>query len=502
MSEYSIQVAEDKKYISPLDENISYIFNIIKSFNIYEVKKLNYSGCSYDIIYKIKKHDIYRGIQVKILKERMDRVDTWNIELVDKNKNKTLLVLLNKDKNRFGLIFREDCPQKALGLSFSTNYTKYEENKFINLKKFIQYLFNYIPFSNGYDEKENIIKNKEMSNQQKENAKRNRSNVKTGDETEMYIFNILKNFNNNLLTPLFEVKHIGYSGNKFDILYQIDREDAIRGIQIKTLVKGQKINSWLISLDKCKYEKDTLLVLVNPARDRFGLIFYGECRKSGLGLFFATNLTKYEKNKFIDVELFKKELYIRMKKSTIYNENNSFTEPQKKEHNMLIKLKEKCEELNIDFNLNNTASNEIDCFINKYRIQCKFSSNNFEHKNYLIHITKSRHKYYNNNSKIYFFIFQISANINNFYIIPMQDMIDMGYITEDDKKGQSALRIAPISNNKEHWSKFYMDKFSYLMIEKKIIRPFSILPSSVKKYLLIKKYIKNDQLTKLIKAYL
>jgi hypothetical protein len=445
----------DKKYISPWEENITYIFDIIKSFNIYKVKQLKYSSRSFDIIYKVKRGDKYKGIQIKLLTKKK-AIDSWKVSIAKKkNKNGTLLIFVNSEKDRFVIIFREDCLSDSLTLNFSIDKKKYEENKFIDIKKFRQTLFNYLPFSNIYDINENVIEKKQL---------KQRLTTLVGDETEKYIFDILKTFN------LYKLENIGYTGNKLDIIYQVNKDDDIRGLQVKTLSKHNKGNdAWFAPLANYNYASDTLLVLVNEEKDRFGLIFVNDCPKSGVALHFRTNNTKYENNKFTDDEFedFKHELYVRMQNSTKILEETGLSEKHKKESNMMARLKEKCEELKISFSFNETQSDEIDCFINGYKIQCKFGSAQ-SGQNYRIQIGGNK-KFYTNKSDINYFIFETAGELGKFYIIPMKVMIEKGYINSENEKGNYNVTVSPILSDKEHWSKCYYDNFSYLVKPKKYI---------------------------------
>jgi hypothetical protein len=278
--------------------------------------------------------------------------------------------------------------------------------------------------------------------------------VETGDETEKFIVDIIKEFN------LFYYEHTGYTGNKYDLIYQINTNDAKRALQIKTLSKNNTYDGWQVNINK-NYDLETLLVLVNKKRDRFGLIFIKDCSTTTVTLNFNKNNTKHQLNKFTDKDKFKEQLKILMNNSVIYDEKIGFTEKQQKEMDMLERLKSKCNKLSLIYCRNETAGNEVDCYINSYSIQCKFSSCTRSSEIYHVNIRKSK-TYYNNKSNIDYFIIEINGNLGHFYIISMKDMIERGYITDENHKGYSAIQIALIHSQIEHWSHFYFDKFEQL----------------------------------------
>jgi hypothetical protein len=314
MSENEIQTKSEN--------NIEFIYNIIKSFNFYKVKILKINGyihCSYDIIYKIKKYDNYKGIQIKTLTlDKKDKkvTDAWKFYLSKANINKTLLVGLNNEENRFVLIFREDCPKTAWSCNYETNNTKYEYNKFINLKKFEQQLYYYLPYSNTFYEQE--IKRKEIISvfgptKISEQTKEDINQCKYEKNVE-FIYNIIKSFN------FYDVKIINYTNCSYDIVYKINKYDNYKGIQIRLLHLDDRrkyvTDAWRFYLSKI-HKNFTLLVALNEEQNRFTLIFREDCAKTIWTCNYGKNDTMYENNKFIDLKKFKQQLFYYLPYSNI-----------------------------------------------------------------------------------------------------------------------------------------------------------------------------------------
>jgi hypothetical protein len=299
----------------------------------------------------------------------------------------------------------------------------------------------------------------------------------------------MKSFN------LYELKHIGFTGNKFDIIYKTSINEPVRGIQIKTLSgRSDDLDSWNAKLQGSVYEDDTLLVLVNKNRNRFGLISYVDCQKTGITLSFLMGRSKYKNYMYSDEEKFKVDLRKKLNDSSIYDEEKSLIDTQKKERDMLFRLEQRCNEKKLTFEMNK-KSNNIDCYINKNAIQCKFSS--YEDNNLIYNVSISRHgNLYKESSDIKYFIIEIGDGLNNFYIIPIEDMIKKGYITPENEKGNKSISIASEKINHTHWSIVYLNRFDYF-IKKKI---FNVNDFIIGRKL--KNIINNYAIINLIKIYL
>lgn len=190
-----------------------------------------------------------------------------------------------------------------------------------------------------------------------------------GTATEQYVASVMKDF-----TGINGLHVIGSIGGMFDIIYQYPNDD-IRAIQVKTLVQNHRVrDTWSVTFEQ-EYPQDTLIVLINSERTRFGLIPYSAIKVKTLSLGFTRmNKGKYRHNKYNSLEDFSQSLYRRSKLSTVYDMTKSVSKSILKEYNSLQRLASKCEKFNLSFNRNSINCNVVDCYINNQTIQCKYSS--------------------------------------------------------------------------------------------------------------------------------
>jgi hypothetical protein len=124
----------------------------------------------------------------------------------------------------------------------------------------------------------------------------------------------------------------------------------------------------------------------------------------------------------------------------------------------------------------------IDCFINGYGIQCKTSSVT---RNLLYHFTLRTHGERKNGKRtriaypfdnpIDFFIFEITAQPNQFYIVPKDVLKEKGFFRSKDDKGNMGLYIPPLDyegKSKYRWLLEYVNRTDLLAKEPMVaIRP-------------------------------
>ncbi len=113
-----------------------YIADIISSFkDIKNVEVIGNIGGMFDITYQCKNEDITRAIQVKTLTNTGN--DSWSVSIPRQYFPDTLMVFINIERDRFGLIYYRDINVKYLTLSFkSIKKGKYRFNKFNTLDVF------------------------------------------------------------------------------------------------------------------------------------------------------------------------------------------------------------------------------------------------------------------------------------------------------------------------------------------------------------------------------
>lgn len=314
------------------------------------------------------------------------------------------------------------------------------------------------------------IYNTRLYNENKK--KRTRDNgymsISKGDETEQFVAEIMRGFKN-----VEDIKVIGNTGNMFDIIYKYPN-DEYRAIQVKTLSKDNySQDTWRVKIDQ-KYLQDTLIVLVNQERTRFGLIVFGNVTTTTISLGYKKlNKGKYRYCKYNDLVKFSVSLNRRSKYSSIYNVENSFSSSIKKEYDSLQRLQEQCKNNNLNFNRNTTNGNSIDCYINNYTAQCKYTSlmsgkycrfNLYKSNGSINGIHQNR--CYNEYDILDYFIFEIGGTESvpelykgKFCIIPKDILIDRGYISNGDKIGKKSISLCPPDYDNKHWCLEYWDNY-------------------------------------------
>ncbi|AYV83637.1 MAG: hypothetical protein Hyperionvirus9_54 [Hyperionvirus sp.] len=297
-------------------------------------------------------------------------------------------------------------------------------------------------------------------------------NIKTkndlGYNKEVFILNILKA--NDELTNL---ELIGYSGNKFDIIFKCKGDKFLRGIQIKTIcVQPDTSNGWIVN-NKKKYEDDTIIVGVNNYFNVFCIYKSIDYKKMGMVSFSVGKkyIQREDLHIFTNLKNFTVKLYEMIKISTViqnddltlYNSDN-----HNKEFKMMENLKSICTKKELLFKINDGPVSSVDCHINGHRIQCKSSSiktGNF----YAFTIRKSgRSKNSKAKSIPYestdfdYLICQFIPFPKFFFIIPISVLIEKGYVTNNDNKGKGAISLPEIDRIKHHWALNYLNNFDSL----------------------------------------
>ena len=279
-----------------------------------------------------------------------------------------------------------------------------------------------------------------------------------GDETEQFVADIMRKFKD-----IEDVQVIGNTGSIFDIVYKYVNDDY-RALQVKTLSYDHYGNDmWKTTFNPEQYPPDTLIVLVNEERTRFGLISYGKINVKTLSLGFKNmNRGKYRRNKYTDIVKFSDSFNRRSKCSTLFDVDKSFSELIKKEYDSIQRLNDKCNEHKISFNRNSTNGNVIDCFINNKTAQCKYSSSvkfNLYKSNGSIdgvHQIQS----YNESDPLDYFIFEINGYHGQFCIVPKKIMVERGYLSTKKINGKKSISLCTPDYIGEHWCVKYWNNFN------------------------------------------
>lgn len=294
-----------------------------------------------------------------------------------------------------------------------------------------------------------------------------KKSVEVGDDSEHYVENIYKELNE------FEINHVGYTGNTFDIIL-IDKNNIKYGVQIKTLPRRTDGNNVRYRLDlKREYDDKTLIIGLNKQDKIFVLIFFGEMTTSYIDFIPTSEKSKYTKYTYTENTFakFKQDLIIKTKKSTVVdNITDYLSVSNTQESESLDRLNNYCKLNNYSYKRNNTNGDVIDCFINDYKIQHKSCSP--EKGNYYSCPIKKGNgngkQPYSDKDDIDFFIFEIvdKKHQNNFFIISKKKLIEKGFIKTENQKGHTTINLPGRSlwnNIKENWIIEFLNKHEQLI---------------------------------------
>ena len=120
------------------DNLVWWIYDLLKeSPNMSEIA--NISGVSnniFDLVFRLKSDNLLRGVQIKNIHNKIS--DSWETYIGDVTyPPNTLMIFMNFEKTRFGLIFWEEiCSQNTFFLSFNKENTMYQSAKSTNINDF------------------------------------------------------------------------------------------------------------------------------------------------------------------------------------------------------------------------------------------------------------------------------------------------------------------------------------------------------------------------------
>jgi len=286
-----------------------------------------------------------------------------------------------------------------------------------------------------------------------------------GNSTEQWIFDMMK-----LFDTINSIKRVGNERNKLDIIYKVNGEDLYRGIQVKTLTKGAR-DGYYMHEGPVKYHENTVIVGVDQTKTKFALFYKKEIKLSNISFSFGNGRSKHKDFIFTSPLKFLNKLEQMLQNSCFYD-GNDISKVFLQEKNHLIRLNKKCDDLKLEFALNNEIT-AIDCFINNYNIQCK-TTNNLQYNLYNAVIVKSGGRVnskrtqqpYSDKDNIDFFIFEIMDYQNFFYIIPIDIMIQKGFIKTNIQTGKHTVSLPNPTLKSDHWAKKYINNFDLLKTNK------------------------------------
>ncbi len=337
-------------------------------------------------------------------------------------------------------------------------------NKFQKIGKYCQ------SHRNGttIDSPERQLEKKELSKQRKLDSKKS---SKKGDDTELWVIEKLK-----LINFISDISCIGYTGSKYDIEFKLKNDHKLRGIQVKTLTKckSQK-DGYRFTLKNQTYSDNVLIIGVNNDRTRFVIGFFKDFKSKYPTFTFSNDKSYYQNIMFSNCNKFIKKLKMMLTTTDVCDKDCFSSKSTKLEYHSLERLSTKCNENALEYNRVKESGSIIDCIINSYNIQhkstkpTKLSRSSFQ---FNIFTRKSSVPTpYSDKDGIDFFIFEIVPFQNNFYIVPIEILIEQGYIQTNDNTGKLGISIPnPKMGNQDHWINKYLNNFSLLKPKKKVTK--------------------------------
>jgi hypothetical protein len=286
----------------------------------------------------------------------------------------------------------------------------------------------------------------------------------TGDKAEEYILNILKTNSH-----VESATRIGQTGNRFDIIYQMKGEKQCRALQVKTLSKAHSPEQYSLGFQKSHMD-DTLIIGLSSDRQRFCLYLFGDSPKLSLSLTFTeTACSNNGPNVYLftDLKSFTKKLFKMVKLSTVTEWNrltDHLTDNWAKEFKMIERLKLVLEELNLNYQPMMTVNSSIDGLINNCRVQLKYSDNKKGGKYYVSfkkETSKTTYEAYSS-TDFDFLICEICSS-GQFYVIPMEVLVEKGYAKTDQYDGIVAIYMASPDDYESDWTLDYLNRFDLIV---------------------------------------
>lgn len=305
-------------------------------------------------------------------------------------------------------------------------------------------------------------------------ALKDKKNINTtviGDDTEEFVVDLLKSSK-----KYKNVEKIGQIGGKADILIT-HKNDSFNYIQVKTINPNKtRKDAYTYTNDK-KYPENMLIVMVNKDRTRYAVDFYKNIPKGGLTLYFSAKRSKYLNIMFKNRKNFLKRLAELIPLSCT---ENKIGEHKRLEYEMFLRFKIFCDQRGLVFRSNSTDSNPVDCFVNGFRCQLKYTTQSKSEHKYKINSTKKAGRLNGKRvTKPYelddfdFFIIEIGGTDaepnkykGNFCIIPKNVSLERNLLKTSTCTGKTQFTICSPDYEKSYWSKDLWNNASLIPAKK------------------------------------
>ena len=306
------------------------------------------------------------------------------------------------------------------------------------------------------------IHDKDALNAQRKRGDSDQNSVKIGDDTEIYIQNLLQSHDD-----VESVERIGFTGDKADLVVQLRSFAAKKSLQIKSLSNNSSRPTTCMMHNDRTYADDMLLAMVDRTRTHFALGFYRELKDKARTISINFNVKpRHISMMFTREEDFVAKLVDLLKQSVDYTESVGISTA--KEQQMLQRLHAFCVANNFSFKRNDTNGNTIDCFINDKAIQAKFSSKPHNGATFRVNASKSAghldgkviQRPYCADDPFEFVIVEVGGTrddeekfLGQFCFLPKSELVVRKILSSDECDGKLAMQVCPPDFAKAHWSK-------------------------------------------------
>lgn len=289
-----------------------------------------------------------------------------------------------------------------------------------------------------------------------------KNSIIKGNSLEEYFVNKLSKY-------VQDIEQVN-DNSTIDIIFKLENETFYRALQCKTLRKDLYSPSCFTFKSSSNYNDDLLILAANIENNIYTYFFYEEIKnKKTVSISINDPLRKI----FFSEKKFIKEISTLLDKTRIIDGTEYMYITHRKEYDMINRLKIKLKEIGLKFK-KNKADDVIDGKIYndeyKHNVQLKHSTD--IHKNCcafnFYKQEDKKHIPYSDKDNIDFFIFEIGETYeNNFFILPINILIDKGYIKTNDTPGRISIGMPlnsfDITKYKNGWLLEYKNKFELLL---------------------------------------
>lgn len=319
----------------------------------------------------------------------------------------------------------------------------------------------------NYDAKQNII-----DNRNEENIKNHIIRLNNCVKIEMFFNNFIKK-----LDIVENVIDIGNYNAKADSIIEL-KNGMKKQVQYKKLSEYTKNTSYYyLNIRNMKYDDNMLILATNQDNNIFIIGYYKDIKNKYISIIPNVINEKYKEYVFYNENDLSNKFIEVIENSTDFEDMEKIMPPTNyKEYQMTERFIKKCLEYNLQFNKNVSNFDAIDGKINDKNIQLKFSSiiGSKGGYTYYIHSMKcaghtgkiQTYVPYDEDDKIDLIIVEIDNKknkyLNNFCIIPKEELIKQKIIKTSNEEGKKQFCICIPEYEKSHWSKKYWNRFDLL----------------------------------------